>query len=135
MPTVTLPSQELVLLGRATILIKGISKKLDIKWPLASKWKGEAEAALACGVDGCLMPTWSNPAAAAAATAGGGVAEASASESRLRFRDVMRGFGGSSKMLARWGGEKVGRVVPTSVKAPIKRAAVRVAAKVAEARE
>ena len=117
----------------ATILIKGISKRLDIKWPLATKWKSEAEAALACGVDGCLMPTWSNPTAVVAG--GGGVAEASTAESRLRFRDVARGFGGSSKLLAKWGGEKVGRVVPTAVKAPLKRVAVRVAAKVAEARE
>merc|ERR1719199_298124 len=51
--------QELVLLGRATILIKGISKRLGIKWSLADKWKGMAEMALECGTDGCLMPTWS----------------------------------------------------------------------------
>ena len=35
--------QELVLLGRATILIKGIAKRLDIKWSLAAKWKKMAE--------------------------------------------------------------------------------------------
>ena len=51
--------QELVLLGRATILIKGIAKRLDINWDLARKWRPMAEQALNCGVDGCLMPTWS----------------------------------------------------------------------------
>ena len=40
-------AQELVLLGRATILIKGISKRLGVPWSLAAKWKGLAEAALA----------------------------------------------------------------------------------------
>ena len=38
--------QELVLLGRATILIKGIAKRLGIKWSLADKWKAMAEQAL-----------------------------------------------------------------------------------------
>ena len=48
-----------MLLGRATILIKGIAKRLDINWDLARKWRPMAEQALNCGVDGCLMPTWS----------------------------------------------------------------------------
>lgn len=41
--------QELVLLGRATILIKGIAKRLGVPWSLADKWKPMAEMALACG--------------------------------------------------------------------------------------
>merc|ERR1719199_627562 len=53
--------QELVLLGRATILIKGIAKRLDINWDLPRKFKPMAEQALACGEDGCAMPTWSAP--------------------------------------------------------------------------
>lgn len=130
--------QELVLLGRATILIKGISKRLDIKWPLASKWKPEAEAALACGVDGCAMPTWSNPTAARAAAAPDG-GDSGNAEARLRFGDVLRSYGCSGKLLVKWAGAKsgslVGRVVPSAVKAPIKRAAIRVAARVAESKE
>jgi len=126
--------QELVLLGRATILIKGISKRLGIKWSLAQKWKAEAEMALECGVDGCLMPTWSNP-AMLPAVAGGAAAGDAAIDERLRFRDVVRSYGGSGKMLVQWaggkGGRLVGRVVPTAVKAPIKKVAIRVAAKVA----
>ena len=51
--------QELVLLGRATILIKGIAKRLGINWDLARRWRPMAEQALNCGIDGCLMPTWS----------------------------------------------------------------------------
>ena len=40
--------QELVLLGRATILIKGIVKRLGVRWSLVAKWKPAAEAALEC---------------------------------------------------------------------------------------
>ena len=32
-----------------------------MKWSLADKWKGMAEQSLACGIDGCAMPTWSSP--------------------------------------------------------------------------
>ena len=68
-------------MGRATILIKGIAKRLGINWPLAQKWKGMAEAALACGTDGCAMPTWMavpQPDVLAEATPG-----------RARFREVL----------------------------------------------
>ena len=131
--------QELVLLGRATILIKGIAKRLGIKWSLAAKWKGAAEQALACGVDGCAMPVWSSPvavppAAPPAAAAGGG-----ASSSRTRFAEVASSLGSTGKLLGRWaggrGGALVGAVVPTAVKTRAKKVAVGVAARAARARD
>jgi predicted unusual protein kinase regulating ubiquinone biosynthesis (AarF/ABC1/UbiB family) len=78
--------QELVLLGRATILIKGVAKRLGIPWSLADKWKGMAEQALECGVDGCLMPTWSAPPSAVMAATG---TTAEGGETP-RFRQVRR---------------------------------------------
>lgn len=107
--------QELVLLGRATILIKGIAKRLDVNWPLARKWRPMAEAALGCGEDGCMMPTWSS-----AAT----LPPPGAAEAAPRFREVLSGFKGSGKMLLKWSGAKAGKVVPTR----LKKAAVRVVA-------
>ena len=131
--------QELVLLGRATILIKGIAKRLGIKWSLAAKWKGAAEQALACGVDGCAMPVWSSPVAvppaAPPAAAGGG----GASSSRTRFAEVASSLGSTGKLLGRWaggrGGALVGAVVPTAVKTRAKKVAVGVAARAARARD
>ena len=116
-----------MLLGRATILIKGIAKRLGIRWSLADKWKEMAEMALECGVDGCRMPTWSAPPSASQLeVASGGKAE------RLRFREVLSSYGGSGAMLGSWakakGGAVLGKVVPSAVK----RAAVRVAARAAE---
>jgi hypothetical protein len=67
-------------MGRATILIKGIAKRLGLNWPLAQKWRGMAEAALECGADGCAMPTWM------ARTQPNAVAEAAAG--RARFGEV-----------------------------------------------
>jgi len=122
--------QELVLLGRATILIKGIAKRLGVSWSLADKWKPMAETALECGVDGCLMPTWSAPPSAAQlAVSSGAPAE------RLRFREVLTSYGTSGAKLGVWAkgktGALAGRVVPTAVK----KAAVKVAARVARGRE
>ena len=131
--------QELVLLGRATILIKGIAKRLGIKWSLAAKWKGAAEQALACGVDGCAMPVWSSPVAVPPAAPPAAAAGASASSSRTRFAEVASSLGSTGKLLGRWaggrGGALVGAVVPTAVKTRAKKVAVGVAARAARARD
>jgi len=126
--------QELVLLGRATILIKGIAKRLGIKWSLADKWKPMAEQALSCGEEGCLMPTWSSPVSAIPTPADLAVA-APATAERLRFRRVLSAYGETNVLAARWAAGKLGKVVPSRIKDPIKRVAVRVAAKVAASRD
>jgi len=120
--------QELVLLGRATILIKGIAKRLGIKWSLADKWKGMAQTALACGADGCRLPTWSAPASAIPTPAD---LATSSGASRVRFGSVLKAYGETNRLAANWVVGKVGKVVPTRVK----KAAVRVAAKVAASRD
>ena len=131
--------QELVLLGRATILIKGIAKRLGIKWSLAAKWKGAAEQALACGVDGCAMPVWSSPVAVPPAAPPAAAAAGGASSSRTRFAEVASSLGSTGKLLGRWaggrGGALVGAVVPTAVKTRAKKVAVGVAARAARARD
>jgi len=38
--------QHLVVMGRATVMIKGIAKKLGLRWPLAEKWKEMTSLAL-----------------------------------------------------------------------------------------
>ena len=88
-------TKELVLLGRATILIKGIAKRLGIKWSLADKWKVMAQQALECGVDGCRMPTWSSPISAIPTPADLAAAAAGSSD-RLRFRSVAKALALSS---------------------------------------
>ena len=120
--------QELVLLGRATILIKGISKRLGIQWSLADKWKEMAQTALACGEDGCMMPIWSyswsaEPASSLAAAAGG-VAPVGGAE-RLRFKGVVSSFAGSGRMLGKWAKAKSTAVASAVLPAPVKRFAIK----------
>ena len=124
--------QELVLLGRATILIKGIAKRLGIPWSLADKWKAMAEQALECGEDGCLMPTWSAVPTAAqmgqqtrvatpAASSSSAPAGAAAS-GRPRFREVVG-------LLGQWAkgkGVSAVQAVPPLRKIAIKIAAAKV---------
>jgi len=112
--------QELVLLGRATILIKGIAKRLGVNWSLAEKWKPLAEQALACGVDGCVMPTWSSPPAGGADPA----PTPAAALSRTRFGEVTSSLRGTGRLLGKWA---VGRVAPV-VPARLKRFALKLAA-------
>ncbi|CAM9344464.1 unnamed protein product [Chrysoparadoxa australica] len=50
--------QELVMMGRATVLIKGIASALDISWNLGEAWTPAARAAVLCGEEGCLVPVY-----------------------------------------------------------------------------
>ena len=127
--------QELVLLGRATILIKGIAKRLGISWSLADKWKGMANQALECGEDGCLMPIWSNqkpsPAVGAVSTSAKGVVVPTAASGygRPRFREVVSSVGATGKLLGSWAGGKSVAVAKAVTPEPVKRLAIRIAAK------
>ena len=48
---------EFILLGRATVMIKGIANRLGIKWGLSDKWSPMAEMALQSTVEE-VMPIW-----------------------------------------------------------------------------
>ncbi|CAM9306133.1 unnamed protein product [Ectocarpus sp. 12 AP-2014] len=50
--------QELVLMGRATVMIKGIAAALGLKWNLAARWEPAARQALECGEEGCAVPVY-----------------------------------------------------------------------------
>jgi len=56
--------QDLVMLGRATVLIKGIASRLDIPWSLAEKWEPACKAALTAadgsrgGLQSGRVPVW-----------------------------------------------------------------------------
>ena len=73
--------QDLVLVGRSTILIKGLSSRLGIPWSLANEWAPIARSALGIGRD-----------------------SASKKESRVRFRDVW-------KTLKQWSKGRATKVV------------------------
>ncbi|CAK9039493.1 unnamed protein product [Durusdinium trenchii] len=51
---------ELVLLGRASVLVKGVAARLDVAWSVAKKWAPLAKDAIAalCSEDECRLPAW-----------------------------------------------------------------------------
>jgi len=57
--------QELVLLGRASVLIKGVSSRLGLEWSVAKTWEPLAKAAIEalCSEEGCALPAWALPTA------------------------------------------------------------------------
>ena len=50
--------QEFVLLGRATVMIKGIAKRLDMEWSLSDRWGSVAQEAVDSEISE-QMPVWS----------------------------------------------------------------------------
>lgn len=89
--------QELVLLGRATVMIKGIANRLGLRWSLSERWAGAAREALGA-VDNPkeFMPIWSvvEP---TVATTGSGTGRANfkrlqAAGKRVRFAEVISSF-------------------------------------------
>lgn len=50
---------ELVLLGRATFMIKGIASKLGLAWGLSDRWAAVAQEALAAQLPHERLPVWS----------------------------------------------------------------------------
>jgi len=94
---------ELVLLGRASVLIKGVAAKLGLEWNVAKKWESMAEACLVtlCGETGCSLPAW-------ALTSASGPLDGKAG-GRLRFHQAARKC---SRLIAQWGFEKFSAMVP-----------------------
>lgn len=95
--------QEFVLLGRATVLLKGIAKKLDVPFSLANKW-----------ADGCLLskdtgsnptlPLWGKQTTQVSQSSEGGVIK-----EKVQFKQV-------TKVLKEWGRGKKSRFLERSIK-------------------
>ncbi len=99
--------QDLVLVGRSTILIKGLSSRLGVKWSICREWAPTARKVL-------------SPVIAAAVTD-------SEEKSKVRFRDVMT-------VLATWSKGKASRAV-TKLPAPVRSRVASIALRVQKRRE
>lgn len=105
--------QELVLLGRATVMIRGIANRLGIVWGLSDRWSKEAkEALLAANTPSESLPIWSvapPQVATVSATAMNSVRMV-AGKDRIRFADVIRSFLGLASLLKVYLVKKVTRL-------------------------
>ena len=84
--------QDLVLVGRSSILIKGLSNRLGIPWSLSREWAPTARRVLEGGA---------NAAASSSTSSAAGV---DGRTSKVRIRDVL-------KLLKRWGRDKATRAI------------------------
>jgi hypothetical protein len=123
--------QELVMLGRATVLIKGIASKLNIPWALADKWADACRAAVARGQSPGTVPIWARETSILrgdeAKEAAQGVKRIG--DDRVRFaevRGVLRKWASSRGRIA---ATKVYEKLPSKLQARAKARLLRAAAK------
>lgn len=101
--------QELVLLGRASVLVKGVAARLGVQWSVAKKWEPLAKEAVAalCDADACRLPAWALPTATPPLSPSDGDGE-TRGPSRMRFKDAT---GRCASLLKQWGIQKASSVV------------------------
>lgn len=91
--------EELVMLGRSTVLIKGLAKRLDIPWSLADKWLATCEQAVkAYERSTAAVPPWAREEASPSAAGG----DAPTTGNRMRFRQVRRALREAGSMTKSW---------------------------------
>lgn len=105
--------EELVMLGRATVIIKGIASRLGVPWDLAKKFAHAAKTALECGEEGCALPIYAKIAPVrlgkeAPRASGGKV-------SRRRFSEVRDAFRVVRQVAKEWAFGKVWDLAPERV--------------------
>ncbi|TFJ88515.1 hypothetical protein NSK_000089 [Nannochloropsis salina CCMP1776] len=106
---------DLVMLGRATVIIKGIASKVGVPWNLADRFAEGAQMALECGMDGCSVPIYSTIAPTRLGkemprTAGGtGI-------SRRRFSEVRDAFRMVRQVAREWALGKAWESLPSPAK-------------------
>lgn len=101
--------QELVLLGRATVLLKGIAKKLGVQFSLADRWSAGCRLTMA-SASSPVLPLWGKEVTgtSGAAVSGGGGGGATGAD-KVRFQQV-------TEMLKSWGKGKGKRLAERAVK-------------------
>jgi aarF domain-containing kinase len=90
--------QELVLLGRATVMIRGIANRLGVTWGLCDRWAAEAKEALEASVHPAQsLPIWSVALPQIATTDSLSPRLAAGKES-INFKDIVTSFSSSTKL-------------------------------------
>jgi len=115
--------QELVLMGRATVLLKGIAKRLEVPFSLADKW-GPGCALTIDAASQPTLPLWGRD-VEAAALAADRIQSSGAKADKIRFQQV-------AKLLKQWGKgkgkrflERVVKKLPPNLKAKVIEAELR----------
>lgn len=86
---------EFILLGRATVMIKGIANRLGLSWGLSDRWSVYAKQAVESTDPSQRLPIWSvaTPSVSTRGAAVGAGVRLVAGQDRIRFKDILRSFG------------------------------------------
>lgn len=122
--------QELVLLGRATVLLKGIAKRLKVQFSLADKWYPIASSAVESSTKPRTMPLWGGRNGINNDVNGGLISDTVSNKgSKLRFHQV-------GDLFKAWGKQKVKRGAKRCVeRIPSKRLKKKIYTKINERQE
>ena len=108
---------ELVMLGRATVIIKGIASRLGVPWDLAQKFAHDAKTALACGEEGCALPIYAKIAPVRLGKSAPRTAQGAGGQSnRRRFSEVRDAFRIVRQVAAEWLAGKAWDLAPQRLK-------------------
>jgi len=118
--------QEFVLLGRATVMIKGIANRLGLPWGLSDRWAPVAAEAIAAD-NKSRLPVWSaaEPQVAIVPRATKpplGVAD----QASIRFRQVLASARGTIALLVKYTQRKAARVAAKYLPVPLRNALVKI---------
>jgi len=129
--------QELVLLGRATVMIKGIAARLGLPWGLSDRWAAIAREALELDSPVDRLPIWSvvRPTVATPGAAAPDGRQVSGAVP-IRFRDITISLRSVLGLTSSWAKGKLLRMwrslVPTSKREWVGQAAIKIIARVAK---
>lgn len=104
------------MLGRATVIIKGIASRLGVPWNLAEKFAHAAKTALECGEEGCALPIYAKIAPVRLGKEVPRTAGGQGGASRRRFSEVRDAFRVVRQVTKEWVAGKVWDLAPERVK-------------------
>jgi len=127
---------EFILLGRATVMIKGIAGRLGLTWGLSDRWARVARETVASSTQPDeFLPIWSvAPPAVATTSVGANLPDTRlvSGKKRIRFADVLRGFIGWARLARDYSIKKTVRLAAKYLPESFNRKAVRFIALIAQ---
>lgn len=106
---------EFILMGRATVMIKGIANRLGVAWGLSDRWSSKAREILSASSPKEVLPIWSVAVPSVASTQPTLFLRKEGNKSQISFKDICNAFVSWTKFLKQYLVEKTVRVIKKNV--------------------
>lgn len=126
--------QEFILLGRATVMIKGIAKRLELSWSLSDRWAAVAQQAISATREEAA-PIWAvlKPSVLNSKSVAPPDGRIISGKERLRFKDVLNACKDFFRIVKAYFVEKANRWIKKYVPVSLQKRLIGFAAKVTAA--